>query len=168
MKVIKLFSVSIFVMCFISCFNAGDYYEELSGEYFFRHEGENIKEILSHLPNELSVKPKVLKYSFDKNFIVAIQNPSLKEHINSIAFEIRNINSAYSKNTIRDIQKSKSIADSLIRHNLYYQRIFSRNLNYWIISHKDDSLFGPYSKEEYLIKRKELDVPNTLKLDFEE
>ena len=37
-------------------------------------------------------------------------------------------------------------------------------LNYFIISKKLDRLFGPYKKEEYLLKRKELGVPKELQL----
>jgi hypothetical protein len=70
-------------------------------------------------------------------------------------------------NTSEDIESSKIIADSLIKHNPYYQSIFSRKFNYWIVCHKNDSLYGPLSKEEYLQKRKELVVPKNLKLDSE-
>jgi hypothetical protein len=38
-------------------------------------------------------------------------------------------------------------------------------LNYFIIVKKSDSIYGPLSKPEYLQKRKELNIPEDLKLD---
>ena len=78
------------------------------------------------------------------------------------------------ENTIKDMEYSQMVADSIILNDPYYQNIFSRELNYWIIVHQerqkygylDSSIFyGPYTKAEYLQKRKELKVPKNLKLD---
>ena len=87
----------------------------------------------------------ILKYNFDSTFIIALQNPRFlivpkQEHIPYKDFD----------HTTR-------------RH-------------YWIINKKMESIFnseiekysnvfGPYSKEEFLIKRKELGVPDILVLD---
>lgn len=77
------------------------------------------------------------------------------------------------ENNIQDRQISEFVADSLIKNDPIYQNIFSRELNYWIISHKERNeadylpmsrFYGPYSKEEYLSKRVELGVPYDLKL----
>lgn len=72
-----------------------------------------------------------------------------------------------------DITISHYIADSLIKNNPYYKNIFSRKLNYWIISHKErnendylptSKIYGPFSKNQYLVKRIELGVPEELQL----
>jgi len=39
--------------------------------------------------------------------------------------------------------------------------------SYWIITHNQDSVYGPFSTEEYLIRRKVLGVPDELMLKFE-
>ena len=36
----------------------------------------------------------------------------------------------------------------------------------WILKIKNDSLFGPFSKEEYLKKRQEIGVPKNFKIDY--
>ncbi len=38
---------------------------------------------------------------------------------------------------------------------------------YWIIRKKLDYVYGPFRKEEYILKKKELGVPDNLKLKFE-
>lgn len=77
------------------------------------------------------------------------------------------------ENTVQDIKMSQQIADSIVKNEPYYQDIFSREINYWIISHKErnendympmSKIYGPYSKEEYLQKREKLGVPETLNL----
>lgn len=81
------------------------------------------------------------------------------------------------KNTVRDMQICDYLADSIINHDPKYQNIFKRVLNYWIIANNNaqkenyylshSKIFGPFSKEEYLKKKKELGVPVELKLKFE-
>ena len=68
-------------------------------------------------------------------------------------------------NSIQDIQQSESIAKYLIEHDPYHQKVFANDTNYWIIYNPQDTLFGPMTKEEYLIKRKELNVPDNLQLE---
>lgn len=78
--------------------------------------------------------------------------------------------------TGNDIAICEFLADSIIFNNPFYQNIFSREINYWIIKHfvkkkyfyqKSSIVYGPYSKIEYLKKRKELNIPEELKLSFE-
>lgn len=73
----------------------------------------------------------------------------------------------------KDIETSKLIADSLVENNLFYKSIFKNGINYWIISHKGidlnsymplSNVYGPFKKEEYLLKREELGVPEELQL----
>ena len=147
------------------------------------------------------IYPNVVNYTFDENFILVLQSPSLNDYKIFLADELRlkyNIlvnlkdtiglhkgeydflktnsladSSLYrmlSKrlspiNTSKDIQESQSIADSLIKSSPKYKLIFSRKLNYWIIKGQDGELFGPFSESEFLQKRKELGVPNKLKLE---
>ena len=68
----------------------GDSSEELSGNYFYRDEGANLKEIICHLPDSKNIYSKVISYSFDKDFILVAQEPNFEEYKNSVAFELRN------------------------------------------------------------------------------
>ncbi len=61
-----------------------------------------------------------------------------------------------------NILQINSIVDSIISVDPYYKLIFSRNLNYWIIQKRNKQLFGPFNKDEYLIKRRFLNLPNEL------
>lgn len=157
------------VVCTIQSCNQGSFIEDLSGGYSYHDAGKNYKDIIGEkkrsIPftkksnlkyiKERNIYSTVIDYSFDEQFVLAIQKPNKRGHAIGIKFELEDVYS---------VDESESIADSLISCDSYYQEIFSRELNYWIISHKDDSLFGPYSKEEYLLKRKELGVPEELRL----
>jgi hypothetical protein len=59
------------------------------------------------------------------------------------------------------------IADSLLRNDPYYKRIISAKQNFWIISVATNSLFGPFSNQDYFRKKRELKIPDGLKLNFE-
>jgi hypothetical protein len=75
-----------------------------------------------------------------------------------------------------DIDNSRLIADSIVTNDPYYISIFKNKFNYWIISHKEinpndympmSKIYGPFNKEEYKRKRKELNVPKELELNQE-
>ncbi len=58
------------------------------------------------------------------------------------------------------------IVDSLIKNDNYYQKYFSNKFNYWIINIHDDILLGPFTKNEYFVKRKEMKIPNSLQISY--
>lgn len=159
--------IILFLLLITSCGGASDFYEELSGGYFYRDESNDTKEILGHDKSKQNIFPKVISYAYNKNFIIAAQEPLKEEYIISLAYEFRTTNSTYAKNSKEDIEKSEIIADSIIQNNEYYKSIFSRKINFWIISHNTKKVFGPLSLDEYIIKRKELGVPEELKLKLE-
>lgn len=97
--------------------------------------------------NYIVIGSEILKYAFDSNFIIAAQRPW----------------------------------DSVpnIKNMTYYQsnKAFARStfLQYWIIykkkkdvpigkSNKYSNVYGPYKRDAYLAKKKELGVPDNLKL----
>jgi hypothetical protein len=173
MKNVLKYSRIILISFLTACGWTGDYEEELSGGFFYHDEGSENKDIISHYPNQKNIWSKVVDYAYDEDFILVVQKPLIKYHRNSIAFEIREKNPTFSENTLEDITNSEQIADSIIKNDPYYQDIFSRELNYWIISHKErnekdympmSKIYGPYSKEEFLQKRKELRIPKGLQL----
>lgn len=81
----------------------------------------------------------------------------------TIAKIFKNKNVSF-ENTSEDIKKGEEIADSIIKNNPIHKKIFSLKKVYWIIQIKDNILFGPYSKQEYLIKRKIIKVDERLAL----
>ena len=47
------------------------------------------------------------------------------------------------------------------------KKIFESNFNqFWILKVKNDSLLGPFQKAEYLKKRKEIGIPDNLKINY--
>ncbi len=140
-----------------------DYSEDLSGHYFYMDEGPDNITIIGSRPGQKDIGSNIEAYVYDDNYILVRQRPSLKYYRSSIVSSL--IDSLPLKNPEEDFKKSEIIADSIIKKDSYYQKIFSRPINYWIISHQLDSMFGPLSKEEYLQKRKELGVPKELQLE---
>lgn len=115
-------------------------------------------------------------YTRYKSYMHYIQNPMIlkeegyrelrgKIEWDSINYKTFFSRGASDKNSSKDIQISWSIADSLINNDPYYKKIFANEINYWIIYNPKDTLIGPLTKEEYIVKRKELKIPEDLQLE---
>lgn len=163
----NLFLLRILLLCFFILNCSSDYFQELSGSYFYLCEGENNKSIISHLPNRKSIFPKIIEYEYNSDFIIAIQQPDYQEYIHMVAFDLRSDTIKYPLNSAGDIIKSEFVADSLLKFNEYYVKIFANKINFWIIAHKQKQVYGPFKREEYLLKRKEVGIPNSLRLKKE-
>ncbi len=61
----------------------------------------------------------------------------------------------------------KKIVDSLVNNNPFHKRVWASEMNYWILSLKNDSLYGPYQRMEFLNSKLTLGVSQKLKLNFE-
>lgn len=144
--------------------NASDSTEDLSGDYFYRDEGINTKDILCHLPNRKEIFSKVIRYDYNSNFIVAIQQPIYKEYKIAIAFNLRDNLKKYPTNSKEEGEQSGKEADSILKHDPYYKLIFTHKINYWIIVNKSKEVLGPLTKEEYQSKRKELNIPESVEV----
>ncbi len=82
----------------------------------------------------------VVSYNYNNNFIIALQ---------------------------KDYKLSEKEKD-LITEDEYYDLAMEKGISkFWIISHSLDSIFGPMNKEDFNKKRKELGVPDNLKLKIE-
>lgn len=80
---------------------------------------------------------------------------SIKDYAKNDSFIIayRNLNQmSYSKDSTDENWQEKNYNDSI---------------QFWIINKYIDSLYGPLNKAEYLELKKELKVPNSLKLNLE-
>lgn len=67
------------------------------------------------------------------------------------------------KDFIIAIQQDNIICNKRIRSDV----LDSNHLHYFIISKQTDMVYGPFSKTEYLKKRKDLKIPHYLKLKDE-
>lgn len=149
---------------FIACSSQGDRTEELSKNYFYRDEGRNVKDILSHRIDRRSIYSKILSYTYNSQFILVLQEPLYDKHREMIAFDLRSDFKKYPNNSNEDRITSERVADSILKNDGYYLKLFSKKNNFWIIITQNDSLIGPLTKEEYLHKREELGVPKELQL----
>ncbi len=52
----------------------------------------------------------------------------------------------------------ENIVDSMLNNIPYYQKIFTNLTNYWIIDKEEQNIIGPLNKNEFILKRKELDI----------
>jgi hypothetical protein len=120
-----------------------------------------MKQILSHSPGLTEIYGKVISYNYDDNFILAMQVPSKKDYKLNIAFGLRE---AKTRNSKEDIIESEKKADSIIKTDAFYQKLFSNHVNYWIISHTENKTYGPLTVDEYLKARQTLNVPSNLRL----
>lgn len=159
---IALFVYSLLALTLIRC--SSDYSDELTGDYFYRDEGGEIKQILSHTPNRRNIYGRVTSYVYNSSFIIVLQEPSKPDHISMIAFDLRDELGKYPANTKEEILQSENEADSILKNDRYYTNVFANRVNYWIISHKNDTVIGPLSQSEYFVKRRELLVPDYLQL----
>lgn len=198
----KIF-IYVLALIIISC-NLGNENSKLSGNSFFRNEGNGKRMIASDniLIHKTTIYPDVIDYVYDKNFIIAKQIPNKSNWIPLLGFDlyIRYIGYLHciqdsqnfeknrywnqrdkieydkanykiflkrdvsDQNSSKDIQISQAIADSLIENDFSYQKVFMHDTNYWIIYNVMDTLIGPLTKTEYLIKRKDLKIPKDLQL----
>lgn len=129
----------IFVVTLVSCSPGMNsmWEEDLSGAFKFHYGELGFPAIYRDSSSYKCIPVVVYDYSFNDNFIIATNKN----------FGVCNTDEGlgYSANC--------------------YDLLEKEELQYWVISHGLDEVFGPYSKEEYKRKRKELGVPKQLRLE---
>ena len=142
MKKLKIIILSVFILIISSCSESGDV--AMGSGYKLEYDGKYAILILN-AQNSVLITQTVLGYGYDSTFIIASQRP----------FNI------YPK---RDEMNYKEYKEAFEKSNY---------LQYWIINKKEESIFtdeqsgwsnvyGPFSKEDYLRKREEMQVPENL------
>jgi hypothetical protein len=79
-----------------------------------------------------------------------------------LGFDIRAVDSELVKNDSTAVKISEQRADSIMKVDPYYSKVFSKPYNLWIIS--KDKVYGPLDFSEYVETRKKLGVPEGLYL----
>ncbi|MDR1005411.1 MAG: hypothetical protein LBL74_00910 [Bacteroidales bacterium] len=166
-----------------------DYTEELGEGYYYYAEGAGARIIAQRnnkkLDNGTTIYPTVLIYDYDKTFIIAKQSPSKDKYAILWAIDVkteRNLisNSNYLRTIIAKdsiildslidtmrfvdsiIRNDSMFFDSVVLEDSYFKKMFSNDTNYWIIYKPEHQVLGPYTYKEFVIKRKELKVPDDL------
>lgn len=155
MKQITVMLIS--VVCF-SC-NFSDVTEDLPGGWVYASEGKGYEEIYSNRRKHPNlIFSSVYKYSFNDDYILALQRPNYEIAKIIIASDLRITQMRV--DTSKEIyEKSLRMADSVLENDEYYKRIFSSTSNYWIIDIKQDTVYGPLKKKEYLRIKKKKNIP---------
>jgi len=87
----------------------------------------------------ISITGHILFYGHSKDYIIVVQKP---------------------KDSIYNSKENLNYSDQM---NKIYKSEFNQ---FWILKIKNDSLFGPFRKEEYVKKRQEIGVPENFKIDY--
>jgi hypothetical protein len=154
--ILTTISICTLTFCFQYC---SDYNEELSGNYFYRDEGEYSKEIVCHSAGaNKGIFGKVISFDYNSNFIIAAQIPSFDDYEAWIQFHY------FYDSDYKDSIEKNEIQMSYHQKGTLYDKLFSHEINFWIISHEDKQIFGPLTLDEYLRKRRELNVPESLEV----
>lgn len=112
---------------------------KLSGDYIY-HEPGGLPFIEKENSNK-GIPGWIFSYDYNSHFIVALE---------------------------KDINISNDKKDELILNGDFYDFVNKNgNSKYWIIVIHNDSIYGPYSKVEYLQMREKIGVPKTLQLKNE-
>lgn len=175
MKVQKYIFWFIFLCILTSCI---DEWNEISAGYQVGLDGDKYRALSGGF---ISIKPRIVSEVHNDEFILISQLPLkfkyiLPNDINKV-IEIpyyriyKNVN--YSHNSTYD--SLRDLFDSKFSKNevWHFYEEESDTLVYYILhisekGRKDDRLYGPFTKDEYLHKRIELNVPDGLQLNDNE
>ena len=79
MKNIKFYISAIFFTTFIFQSCSSDYSKDLGGNYFYRFEASDLRDIHCKKANGGEIPADIVSYDFNNNFIVAKQKPKLPQ-----------------------------------------------------------------------------------------
>lgn len=152
---IRLIFYTTIILIAISCSDLISNHPDLGKGYKFVHEGKYGLSIVNE-KNTIVIQQHVLYYKYDSVFVLVAQRP-----FNSIA----------GRDTLTYSEFNNAIKNSTFKQYWIIDKTKNcENIGFDSINQiaKYSNVYGPYSKEQYLQNRKELAVPEELKLDFEE
>lgn len=141
--------ILIIITLFNSCTDASD--KDLGSGYTL-YIGDSYWTGILNSENTVMIESKIINYAHDSIFILASQRPW---------------SSILGRDTMTYSESNKAFENSTFKQYWIIDKIKEcRNIDFDSLNNiaRYSNVFGPYSKEEYLIKRKELGVPEELKL----
>lgn len=172
------FIIILLILLGVSC-NMSDSAQVLFGDYVFSTESKNNHSIVGGVN---VIPPDVVAYNFDDRFLIARQKPDLDAIVVPKANELLDSyeNNKFSpKDSIYLLFKKLDTTQSLVsrfkvamyiakrtlpKESSAYKKYVNNKYLYWILSRVNDELYGPLTQSEYLEKRKELGIPEHLKI----
>ncbi len=128
---------------FTSCGGMSDITEDLGEGYFYLGTGPTSNCIYfsnesdyrnPHTIDRIVIYPAMKIYRFNDKHILIVQHPNKKSVQIDLAFH-----SPYSETEV----------DSVLQNDAFFKKMFSNEINYWIIDKKDRQTHGPFYEEEY-------------------
>jgi hypothetical protein len=121
------------------------------------------KEILTSFIGKLRFKYGILLYKKDSIKITNDVEKFMQSKIWTDSILHKEISREILPETnVRSLDTLSKIALKIIEEDSYFQEIFSRKINYYIIDKQNQTVYGPLSKGSYLNKRKKLKVSENL------
>lgn len=123
---------------------------ELGRGFRFWRDGKYTLEIVNS-ENTVMIRETILEYAYDSTFIIVCQRP--RDSIPNIR-------------TMNYSQSNKAFENSSFRQYWIINKEEKSIYSYDSISNsaKYSNVYGPFKKNEYIQKRKEFGIPNTLQL----
>lgn len=134
----SLFVILIVIFLFNSCEKD---WGKLGNGYYLEYNAIDDLSLLGKNRNYLVYGP-IIKYQYNFKYITIMEKPREKIYV------MYNLDSMYDQENKRRYRFDK----------INY-------FNYWIIDKQLDSVFGPYQKNEFLVKFNELKLPDSLKVE---
>lgn len=147
--------IVIFLLLPSCAISFSDIKHSLGNGYYYLGEGETQRYVYRSFDernpsiDEISIWPTVLSYDYDDNFVIIKQLPNEK---------------AIKQYLIYFQDKSIELADSLMKSDTFFIKMFDRDTCYWIINKKDKVIKGPYNFSSFQKEKSIIGVPNKLHL----
>jgi len=186
--ILKLLVLALIV--FLNACNMSDDVTNLPGGYQLVSEAKNSNSIIG----SQNIAPNVVAYCYNSDFILAEQKLedatfiakegerllTIFENFQSNGYEkLDGINSdsvaiyklfinkganINERSSHKNVVIAYKIADSIVHSSSFQKEYNFEQTHYYIIRIVNNRLIGPMTKEEYLQKRKTLDIPENLKM----
>ena len=151
---IKLFFYTTILLLVYGCSDLISSHPDLGNGYKFFHEGKYGLSVVNS-ENTIMVKQHVLDYSYDSTFVLVVQRP---------------FRSISGRDTMTYSELNKAFKNSNFKQYWIIDKIqSSENIGFDSINQvaKYSNVYGPYTKNEFILKRNVLGVSEELRLKKE-
>jgi len=143
----------------------GDYYlQKHSGNWILTNEtnSHQLHSINSTTDLKNVILPEIIEYKSNNNHIIVQTRFSKKQLIDILEWPSRSFGDTLFYYPLTTTQ----YIDSLIEHDIYFNKLNSNLLLYWIIDLESNKILKALTEIEFKYKRKELKVSPILKFDY--
>lgn len=155
----------IYIVVFSFLISCSVKYPEITGLYTFDYNHNSYMTLF--VDNSYLIEGHITSYKYNSNYILVEQNPI--DSICECNIECFRKMESYDKKSYKRCKEA--FESTTYRQYWIIEKVQGDTLSSDIYSKYFEDIvkhtYGPFSKEEFLIKRKEFGVPEELRLDFE-